>query len=76
MSVCEKFLKSDYTIKFINSIINEFCNETESKEDNYILPPNLFKKEKCIIFIQIPYCEENENKSKYFLENFTTTLDW
>lgn len=44
MSVCEKFLKSDYTIKFINSIINEFCNETESKEDNYILPPNLFKK--------------------------------
>lgn len=72
----KNFFKGNYRRKFINSIINEFCNETESKEDNYILPPNLFKKEKCIIFIQIPYCEENENKSKYFLENFTTTLDW
>ena len=76
MSVCEKFLKSDYTIKFINSIINEFCNETENREDNYILPPNLFKKEKCIIIIEIPYCEENENRPKDFLENFTTTLVW
>ena len=34
------YLKADYPIKFINSVVNEFCNETETTEDSYIIPTN------------------------------------
>ena len=69
-----KFLKADYPIKLINNVINEFWNETESTEDSYIIPPNLFKDEIRIAMVEIPYCDENEKKSKDFLKkvyNFT-----
>ena len=83
-SVCKEFLKADSLIKLINSVINESCNETESTEDSYIIPPNLFKEEKCIVMIKIPYCEKNEKKSKDFLKkvysfrgyNFRLLITW
>ena len=64
-SVRKKFLKADYPIKFINRLINNFFHETESTEDSYIIQLNLFKEEKRIVIDEIPYCEENENKSRF-----------
>ena len=83
-SVRKKYLKVDYPIKFINNVINEFCNETESIEDSYIIPSNLFKEEKRVVMVEIPCCEKNEKKSKDFLkklynftgDNFRLVITW
>ena len=67
-SVNKKFLKAGYPIKFINSVINESCNETESTEHSFIIPVNLFIEEKRIVMVEVLYCEENKEKSKGFLK--------
>ena len=64
-SVRKKFLKTDYSIKFIHSVINEFRNEYEKIVMKY---HKLFKEEKRIVMVEILYCEENEIKTKNFLK--------
>jgi len=65
-----KFLKADYPLRFIDSIVNNFNQCTTEKNDSFIIPPYLFEEEKPFILIEIPFCEKNENKSKDFIRKF------
>ena len=67
----EKFVQADYPIKFVDSVIKQFnIVLNENNEDEMIIPENFFEEEKPFLLIEIPYCEENENKSKYFIKKF------
>ena len=66
----EKFLKADYPLRFINSVVNEFQKGKECGDESFIIPPSLFENTKPFIFTEIPYCEPNKIKSKRFLKIF------
>ena len=66
----EKFMKADYPLRFINSVVNEFQKSKECGDKGFIIPPSLFEITKPFIFTEMPYCELNEIKSKYFLKKF------
>ena len=66
----EKFMKADYSLRFINSIINEFQNGKDHGDESFIIPPDSFGISKPFISVEIPYCELNEIKPKYFLKKF------
>ena len=40
------------------------------RDESFIIPPSLFEITKPFIFVEIPYCELNEIKSKCFLKKF------
>ena len=63
-------MKADYPLRFINSVINEFQKGEECGDESFIIPASLFEIAKPLIFVEIPYCELNEIKSKYFLKKF------
>ena len=44
--------------------------DTNSLEDEMIIPPQLFEIPKKILFLQVPFCEANEKRSKNFLNKF------
>ena len=62
----EKFMKADYPLRFINSVINEFQKGKECGDVNFIN----FEIAKSFIFVEIPYCELNEIKPRHFLKKF------
>ena len=62
----EKFMKADYPLRFINSVVNEFQKGKECGDESFIIPPTLFEIAKPFILVETPYCELNEIKSKYF----------
>ena len=64
----EKFMKTDYPLRFINSVINDFQKDKESGDESFIIPTSLFEIAKPLIFVKIPYCELNEINSKLFLK--------
>ena len=66
----EEFMKADYSLRFINNVVNEFQNCKECGDENFIIPPSLLEITKPFIFIETPYCELNEIKSKHFLKKF------
>ena len=66
----EKFMKADYPLRFINSVVNEFRKGKECGDERFIIPTSLFEIAKPLIFVEIPYCELNEIKSKHFLKKF------
>ena len=66
----EKFMKADYPLRFINSVVNEFQKGKECGDESFIIPTSLFEIAKPFIFVEIPYCELNEIKSKHFLKKF------
>ena len=66
----EKFMKPDYPLRFINSVVNEFQKDKECGDESFIIPTSLFEIVKPLIFVEIPYCEMNEIKSKHFLKKF------
>ena len=66
----EKFMKADYPLHFINSVINEFQKGKDGGDESFIIPTSLFEIAKPLIFVEIPYCELNEIKSKHFLKKF------
>ena len=55
-------MKADYPLRFINSVVNEFQKGKKCGDD----PTSLFEIAKPLIFVEIPYCELNEIKSKHF----------
>ena len=59
-------MKADYPLRFVNSVTNEFRNGKECGDESFIVPPTLFEITKPFILVEIPYCELNEIKSKYF----------
>ena len=66
----EKFMKADYPLCFINSVVNEFQKGKECGDESFIIPTSLLEIAKSFIFIEIPDCELNEIKSKHFLKKF------
>ena len=66
----EKFRKADYPLRFINSVVNEFQKGKECGDESFIIPTSLFEIAEPLIFVEIPYCELNEIKSKHFLKKF------
>ena len=73
----QKFLKADYPIRFINSVIKQFNDKLSEKsyeEDDSILPPEVFEVKNQVILIEVPYCKKNPKKpeiySKRFLKKF------
>ena len=70
----KKFIKADYLRPFVNSVINQYNNKTKEQqidnEDGYIIPPYLFEEEKPFILLKLPFCEQNEVKSKDFIKKF------
>ena len=64
----EKFMKTDYPLRFINSVINDFQKGKESGDESFIIATSLFEIAKPLIFVKIPYCELNEINSKLFLK--------
>ena len=66
----EKFLKAGYPLCFINSVVNEFQKGKECGGGRFIIPTSLFEIVKPLIFVEIPYCQLNEIKSKHFLKKF------
>ena len=63
-------MKPDYPLRFINSAVNEFQKGKECGDESFIIPTSLFEIAKPFIFVEIPYCELNEIKSKHFLKKF------
>ena len=63
-------MKADYPLRFINSVLNEFQNGKECGDESFIIPTSLFEIAKPLIFVEIPYRELNEIKSKHFLKKF------
>ena len=61
-------MKADYLLRFINSVLNEFQKGKNCRDESFIIPPSLFEITKAFIFTEIPYCELNKIKSKYFFE--------
>ena len=75
----EKFVKADYPLRFINSVVNEFQKCKEYGEEIFIIPPNLFGITKPFIFVEIHYFQLNKIKSKYFLKKlykFRIVITW
>ena len=51
----EKFMKADYPLRFINSVINEFQKGEECGDESFIIPASLFEIAKPFIFVEIPF---------------------
>ena len=54
-------------MQFNNSTYN---NNERNEEDEIIIPPKLFEFPKKMLFLQVPFCEANEKRSKSFLNKF------
>ena len=63
-------MKAGYPLRFINSTVNEFQKSKERGDESFIIPPGLFEIKNPFIFVEIPYYELNEIKSKHFLKKF------
>ena len=63
-------MKADYSLLFINSVVNEFQRGKEYGDESLIIPSSLFEITKHFVSIEIPYCELNEIKLKNFLNKF------
>ena len=59
-------MKADYSLRFINSVINVFQKGKDYGDESFIIPPNLFGITKPFIYIETPYCELSEIKSNHF----------
>ena len=50
----EKFMKVDYSLLFINSVVNEFQKSKECGNKSFIIPPSLCEIAKPFISIEMP----------------------
>ena len=64
-------MKAGYPLHFINSVVNEFQKGKECRDESFIISTSLFEIAKHLIFVEIPYCELNEIKSKHFFEEIS-----
>ena len=63
-------MKADQPLRFISSVVNKFQKGKEGGDESFIIPANLFEITEPFMFVEIPYCELNEIKSKHFLKKF------
>ena len=47
-----------------------YNNNETNREDEMIIPPQLFEIPKKILFSQVPFCELHEKRSKNFLNKY------
>ena len=64
-----KFVKPDYQLPFVESIINIF-QSTMHVEDLFIIQLSLFAKDTPLTLIDIPFCEKTKYKSNDFIKKF------
>ena len=65
--VVEKFESAGFPSRFVTSVIKSFH---EKELDDPKIPENLFKLPKKFVCVNIPYCQQNEELSKKFMEKF------
>ena len=63
-------MKADHPLHFINSVVNQFQKGKECRDESFMISNSLFEIAKPLIFLEIPYCDLNEIKSKHFLKKF------
>ena len=69
----ENVNKSDCTLSFINSVVNDFQTGKECGDESFRIVPSLFEMAKPFIFIEIPYCKTkkfSEEKRKCTFSSF------
>ena len=71
----ENFIKADYPLSFIKSVVDEFEKVKEYGDRRFTNPRILLKIIKPFISIEIPYCELSATKSKHFLKKFHKFAD-
>ena len=67
-----------YPLPFIDNVIPTFKernivdqnNVTDDNDDEHLLPPHFFEVNKRFILLKLPFCQNNEIKSKRFLKKF------
>ena len=47
----EKFVKADYPLRFVNSVVNEFQKGKEYGDESFMILPSLFEITKPFIFV-------------------------
>ena len=69
-----KFIKADFPLPFINSVIKDFNNQQkivqQNNEEELIIPSYFFEVQQTFLLLKLPYCEKNEAKSKDFIRKF------
>ena len=50
----EKFMKVDYPLRFINSVVNEFQKGKECGDESFIIPTSLFKLQNLSYSLKYP----------------------
>ena len=74
-NIKEKFSQESFLLRFINSVVaqfnnNMYSNKERNEKDEMIIPMQLFEIPKKILFLQVPFYEANEKRSKNFLNKF------
>ena len=58
-----KFIKADFTLPFINSVIKDFNNlqkiVQQNNEEQLIIPSYFFEVQQTFLLLKLPYCEKN-----------------
>ena len=65
-----KFQNAYYPSTFLNKVIHQFF--TRKNNSSCIIPPDLFEESKPFILVEIPFCKEKQNATKYFIKKFET----
>ena len=63
------FKSVDYPLPFTDNVIRTF-RERNTVDQNNITDDNFFVINKRFILLKLPFCQNNEIKSKYFLKKF------
>ena len=72
----KKFIKAGFPEKFVESVIRNFLEKEENKEEDLPLIPSFFFEEQPpFLLIELPYCSENERLSKHFIRKIKSFLD-
>ena len=64
-------MKGDYPLCFIKSVAKEFQKGKKCGDESFQISSSLFRITKPFISIEIPHCEVNEIKSKYFFQEIS-----
>ena len=64
-------MKGDYPLCFIKSVAKEFQKGTKCGDESFQISSSLLRITKPFISIEIPHCEVNEIKSKYFFQEIS-----
>ena len=74
-----KFSRAGFPVKFTESVIRDFNDKNSAQpinnEDEFIIPPWLFKESKRFILVELPYCKTNEIVAKHFLRKIHQFTD-